>query len=632
MDNTGFTSTTAVTGSQVPVYDIDPISVAYNEEDLSTGNQLMLSITPQTSGYTGTVIYTVETNTNNMGWTYITEQLSVNVPLTIPNDAVSWAVRVYAKQSGYVSNTYVYGNGHETGIAVKQGAGFNIVPDNKHLGYLGSPDLIQFYVSTDNNVNYTCVINVDGTTVLNAVMEPGLQLLTLDEEKWTALSSTDEHTITISATSNSKSITREYKFYKFVYDASTLPGLLDGVAEAIKVKQEVTKSFWGYRLPMEILKISGNDNYITAYIDVVVEYIEGMKVMAVSQSGEVYSKAASETGTTRLEVSEKGDYIVSAVVNEISSDVKKVSISAEGEVKTVSLSFIVVNVMTADNAVVPATLSGVTYSATAVNGQARLYLPSEGNWKITASKGELSETQTVQVTDHTTYQVSIPLYDSVFENNSWSEIQEATQAGLASSYWQIGDQKKIVLNGGVNDLNFNNETYCVYILGFNHNSIYEGHNSLHLAIGKSLSGKQVAFGPFSFQSGVHWEQHSFRTDVCAKFMALLPTELQSVISACPKYSNEVKTEDKIWIMSEIEVVGQAVHGSAQDANTQQQYDYYKNGNSTVRYLHSNSNVPYSWALRSYDSKSDGLCKIDESGNSTSFDLSALCLVPCFTIA
>ena len=137
-DDTGFTSTTAITGTSLPVYNIDPTAVTYNEDDLSVGNDITVSITAANSGYTGTVTYIIQTNVNGTGWEYETESTSTNVPLTIPSDAVSWAVRVQAKAEDYTSSTYVYGNGHTEGVAVKQTAGFNIVPENKHLGYLGS--------------------------------------------------------------------------------------------------------------------------------------------------------------------------------------------------------------------------------------------------------------------------------------------------------------------------------------------------------------------------------------------------------------------------------------------------------------------------------------------------------------
>ena len=164
-DNMGYTSTTAVMGEQRTVYNIDPTAVIYNEDNLSIGNEMAIAITPHSSDYTGSISYVVQTNVNAQGWETVTEVSSTNFTLTIPSDAISWAVRVAAKVGDYTSSTYVYGNGHETGVEVEQTAGFSILPENKHLGYLGSYELMQYYLSTDGNVSCTLVVALDGTTI-----------------------------------------------------------------------------------------------------------------------------------------------------------------------------------------------------------------------------------------------------------------------------------------------------------------------------------------------------------------------------------------------------------------------------------------------------------------------------------
>ena len=466
----GFTSTTAVTGASVTVYDIDPTSVTYDTEALVAGDEVTVTISPTTSGYSGAITYVIQTNIDGAGWETETETTSTNVPLTIPSDAISWAVRVYAKTSDYTSSTYVYGNGATEGVEVKHGVGFNIIPENKYLGYLGSSDLMQYYVSTDDNVSYVCAISLDGETIFSTSQTPGMKTLTVSADRWEALTSGEEHTIEITATCNGKSITRTYTFNKFVYDASTLPGLLDGIAEAIKIKMGVNRQFWGYKLPMEILKITNSaDNYITAYIDVTATYVSGMKVMAVSSTGEVYSTNADSSGTTRLEVSEKGDYIVTAKIGEVASESKKVSISADGDIVSAAVAFIKLTVTTAAGATVTATLDSQSYSATATSGSAVIYLPSKGTWSVTAANGDLNSTKTVEVTAYEAYTLSIPLYDSVFGNNSWETIQAAVQSGVASSLWSVGAQKAVTLNGTVGGLTFSNETYYAFIIGFDHN-------------------------------------------------------------------------------------------------------------------------------------------------------------------
>mgnify|MGYP001862923414 CR=1 FL=1 len=314
---------------------------------------------------------------------------------------------------------------------------------------------------------------------------------------------------------------------------------------------------------------------------------------------------ADQSGTTRLEVSEIGDYLVSAAIGSVTSEVKKVSISADGETKNVTLSFISVNVTTATGALVTATLNNSEYSTIAENGTAEFYLPSKGNWNINASSGTLNNAEVVPITEYATYDSFVPLYDTVFSNNSWSDIQKATQTGLASSYWEVGDSKAVILNGGVDGLNFNNETYYVYILGFDHNSIYEGRNTLHLAFGKTNSGVQIAFKGFPMNTAVaanSWESSSMRIDLCSRFLELLPEDLRSVITPAKKYTQNngevTMTSDAIWLLSSYEVMGQIGAANAGEANCQQQYAYYENGNSRIRNGHIENQQAISWWLRS----------------------------------
>lgn len=641
-DNMGFTSTTAVTGANVTVYDIDPTSVTYDAEALVAGDEITVTISPTTSGYSGTITYVIQTNVDGSGWETETETTSTNVPLTIPSDAVSWTVRVYAKTSDYTSSTYVYGNGATEGVEVKHGVGFNVIPENKYLGYIGSADLMQYYVSTDDSVSYVCAISLDGETISSTSQTPGMKTLTISADKWEALTSGEEHTIEITATCNGKSITRTYTFNKFVYDASTLPGLLDGIAEAIKVKMGVNRQFWGYKLPMEILKITNSaDNYITAYIDVTTTYVSGMKVMAVSSTGEVYSTNADSSGTTRLEVSEKGDYIVTAKIGDIPSESKKVSISTDGEVGATSVSFIKLTVTTKPGATITVSLDSQSYTATATGGSAEFYLPQKGTWSVTATSGDQTKTETVEVTDYSAYSIYVSLFDEVFGNNTWESIQNAVQSGIAASYWSVGDTKAVTLNGGVVGLTLSG-TYYVFILGFDHNSSYEGKNKLHLMLGKTGGGTPVVFvnsygsGGTGFCMNTSnvttggWNGSYMRGTIMPAFKAAFPSDLKAVLGSCTKYthnttggsgndtsSNVTATTETVFLLAEYEVFGARTYANSYEKNKQAQYAYFKNGNSKVFYRHSSTGSACYWWLRSPSCSSTNanyFCSVDADGH------------------
>ena len=58
------------------------------------------------------------------------------------------------------------------------------------------------------------------------------------------------------------------------------------------------------------------------------------------------------------------------------------------------------------------------------------------------------------------------------------------------------------------------------------------------------------------------------------------------------------TSDKIWLLSEMEVQGTRSYANSAEANYQKQYDYYRNGNSKVKYQHTATRSACSWWLRS----------------------------------
>lgn len=259
------------------------------------------------------------------------------------------------------------------------------------------------------------------------------------------------------------------------------------------------------------------------------------------------------------------------------------------------------------------------------------------------------------ITAYSTYSVNIPLYSVTFADNSWADIQAAVKAGLASSYWEVGDSKAVTLNGGVGSLTFSNETYYAFILGFDHNSLYEGTNKLHMCLGKNASGTQVAFIDSNFANDATsgfimnttdtnsggWNNCYMRKTICLQFLNILSTDLQSVITACTKYSDNTgggsntasyvtETQDKIWLLAEYEVKGKRSYANSAEQNYQQQYSYYTNGNSAIRYQYDSPSTTCQWYLRSTAGQSfsfimdSGSVYYTKANQSRGF-------VPCFVI-
>ena len=65
---------------------------------------------------------------------------------------------------------------------------------------------------------------------------------------------------------------------------------------------------------------------------------------------------------------------------------------------------------------------------------------------------------------------------------TWANISTMSEKGTAANYFAVGDCKAITLNGTVGTVEFNNQEFYAYILGFDHNS--------------EIEGKGITFGTF----------------------------------------------------------------------------------------------------------------------------------------
>ena len=122
-----------------------------------------------------------------------------------------------------------------------------------------------------------------------------------------------------------------------------------------------------------------------------------------------------------------------------------------------------------------------------------------------------------------------------------------------------------------------------------------------------------------------------RKTICPAFLAALPAEWQNVIVACTKYSDNrgggsdnasyvTATQDKIWLLAEFEVFGTRYWANSAEKNYQKQYDYYKNGNSRVKYKHNATGAACSWWLRSvHAANSDGFRIVFTDGGASHYD-------------
>lgn len=311
---------------------------------------------------------------------------------------------------------------------------------------------------------------------------------------------------------------------------------------------------------------------------------------------------------------------------------------------TLAKSSVTLNISSLTESVAVTRAGDGVISATSSNTATARVEVSGTSVKITGLKAGTAKI-TVKVaagTNHTapsdkTINVTVSLPDTSLANNTPDIIAAAAKSGQAANYWSVGDKVGIAVNGSFGGLSYNNTVYA-FILGFNHNSSVEGGNSIHFQFGKTAAGVDIAFvnsygststgfcmNTSNTNSG-GWNNSYMRKTICPAFLAALPKAWQNIIAACTKYSDNTgggsntasyvtATSDKIWLLSEMEVQGTRSYANSAEANYQKQYDYYRNGNSKVKYQHTATTSACFWWLRSVcASGTDSFCIVGTDGS------------------
>ena len=246
------------------------------------------------------------------------------------------------------------------------------------------------------------------------------------------------------------------------------------------------------------------------------------------------------------------------------------------------------------------------------------------------------------------------VFDPVLENNTWEQIRAASDMGIASTLWKVGDTKTITIEGPIGASTFPVTSIDVVIIGFDHNAALEGSNRIHFQLGK-INGTDVCLidgqyantpgtsGLFSMNTGRTnsggWASSHMRKTVLGSdsdpmnptsstLLSALPADLRAVMKAMTKYSDNTgggtntasyvtATTDYLPLLAEFEVFGSRTSANTNEQNSQAQYEYYKNGNSKVRYRHNNTGSAAAWGLRSsYASNTVSFVRIIEAGTNS----------------
>ena len=308
----------------------------------------------------------------------------------------------------------------------------------------------------------------------------------------------------------------------------------------------------------------------------------------------------------------------------------------------------------ADGATVTATLGSKTVTGVSVGGQARLKIPQEGKWTVSATSGsQLSVPQEVSVpaTVDITWMAKQELNDT-----SWATIKQVSDANMGANFWSVGDCKEITMNGKVSDgLTLTNYSAWVYIIGFNHNAEREGNGIAFQGFKATKNGTPVCLTDSGYNnnktSGTWfnmnntstnsggWQASLMRKNVMPLIKAAFPADLRAVIKPSTIFTTQgsgngacTATEDDVFLLAEYEVFGSRTYASTQEPNYLKQYSYYSAGNSKEKFKHSAKSRAYWWERSPTSDYSGYFCLVDTSGTASVYDANySFGVSPCFKV-
>lgn len=297
-----------------------------------------------------------------------------------------------------------------------------------------------------------------------------------------------------------------------------------------------------------------------------------------------------------------------------------------------------------DGVTVTATLGSKTVTGVSVDGQARLKIPQEGKWTVSATSGsQVSIPQIISVP--ATVDITLMTIQEL-NDTSWATIKQVSEAGAGANFWAVGDCKQITMNGKVSDgLTLTNYTAWVYIIGFNHNAEREGNGIAFQGFKATKNGTPVCLVdsgyPKSKTSGTWfnmnntntnsggWQASLMRKNIMPLIKAALPSDLRAVIKPSTIFTTQggdndacTATEDDVFLLAEYEIFGAHNYASTQEHNYLKQYSYYSAGNSKVKYRHNaTTTAAFLWERSPRSTGSTSFCAVDKNGNSYYYNAS-----------
>lgn len=206
---------------------------------------------------------------------------------------------------------------------------------------------------------------------------------------------------------------------------------------------------------------------------------------------------------------------------------------------------------------------------------------------------------------------STTTYAATFADNSWADIAAACQNNDVPDTWNVGDTKTMTINGA--ECN-------VTIIGRNHDTYADGSGLAPLTFQTDIVGTGAMNSEKTSAGG--WSGSNMYRYLNNTLIATMEDDIANNIKSVIKYSNNgladavstsniqaVTSNDKLFLLSIIEVLGEQTSENANLGGTQ--YAYYANGGS-IKKQYNGSNT-YWWLREPSYKKTNYFMYISASG-------------------
>ncbi len=181
----------------------------------------------------------------------------------------------------------------------------------------------------------------------------------------------------------------------------------------------------------------------------------------------------------------------------------------------------------------------------------------------------------------TTQVMQMQPYKPVLAENSWATIADACAKGLASSLWQVGDQKTFDIGSKSYIAKIvDGEHYSLATTDAKYGTSYNGgtnKNALTFLVFTSMGNEKI----HSSSNPYTWTDTTMRTQVMPQKIALMPDELKSalrtvVINSDYPYGYGYKaSSDALFLPGKYEIIS----ASSDVYSYQSRFAYYSAGNA-----------------------------------------------------